>query len=66
MALSPISPKIDFSVCGFEDVCSLTLEAFIYILGPYLTDHQDEKVLRDYIMSLVIKFFPVKTKSDGY
>ncbi|WP_438862742.1 hypothetical protein [Neptunicella sp.] len=64
-SISPISPKIDFSVYHFEHVCSLTLEAFIHNLGSYLTDQQDEKVLRDWIKSLVLQFFPIKNKSDG-
>lgn len=63
-SISPISPKIDFSVYHFEDVCALTLEAFIDNLGPHLTDQRDEKVLREWIKSLVLQFFRVKKKSD--
>lgn len=59
-SISPISREIGFSVYHFESVCSLTLEAFIDNLGPHLTDQQDEKVLRDWIKSLVLSFFPVK------
>lgn len=59
-SISPISPEINFSVYHFEDVCSLTLEAFIDNLGPYLADQQDEKMLRNWIKSLVLRFFPAK------
>ncbi|GEM_PF-6729582 len=55
-SISPISPALDFPVHQIDKVCGLTLEAFIYNLESSLRDQRDEKILRDWIKSLVVKF----------